>query len=163
MDHRDRQSSLPSSLIPHLYSAPHPARDSSTRTTLAEPAELEDPAARGYYYYEEPPPVRSDPAYYTSSAYMPPPFPYSVHNWREGEAGSSTQFYQTQNYYNQPNPQGLDSQLFSLSFGGYVRPPSPPMAASEDRGSSKKKAIKKTAIACDFCRGEPSIKEEKRR
>ena len=31
MDRRDRQSSLPSSLIPHLYAAP---RDSSTRTTL---------------------------------------------------------------------------------------------------------------------------------
>ncbi|CAA7261591.1 unnamed protein product [Cyclocybe aegerita] len=38
-----RQSSLPSSLIPHLYSAPqhHPPRDSSTRTTLSAEAEHE--------------------------------------------------------------------------------------------------------------------------
>lgn len=36
MDRRDRQSSLPSSLIPHLYAAP---RDSSTRTTLTSHSE----------------------------------------------------------------------------------------------------------------------------
>ena len=39
MDRRDRQSSLPSSLIPHLYAAP---RDSSTRTTLASHSEDND-------------------------------------------------------------------------------------------------------------------------
>lgn len=32
-----RQSSLPSSLIPHLYSGPRTPRDSSTRTTLSSP------------------------------------------------------------------------------------------------------------------------------
>ena len=39
MDRRDRQSSLPSSLIPHLYAAP---RDSSTRTTLTSHSEDSD-------------------------------------------------------------------------------------------------------------------------
>jgi hypothetical protein len=39
MDRRDRQSSLPSSLIPHLYAAP---RDSSTRTTLTSHSEDND-------------------------------------------------------------------------------------------------------------------------
>ena len=39
MDRRDRQSSLPSSLIPHLYDAP---RDSSTRTTLSSHSEDSD-------------------------------------------------------------------------------------------------------------------------
>ncbi|KAF8158127.1 hypothetical protein B0H34DRAFT_782730 [Crassisporium funariophilum] len=40
MDRRDKQSSLPISLIPHLYSAPQQPRDSSTRTTLPSPQEL---------------------------------------------------------------------------------------------------------------------------
>lgn len=39
MDRRDSQSSLPSSLIPHLYAAP---RDSSTRTTLTSHSEDSD-------------------------------------------------------------------------------------------------------------------------
>jgi hypothetical protein len=39
MDRRDSQSSLPSSLIPHLYAAP---RDSSTRTTLTSHSEHSD-------------------------------------------------------------------------------------------------------------------------
>jgi hypothetical protein len=39
MDRRDSQSSLPSSLIPHLYAAP---RDSSTRTTLTSHSEDTD-------------------------------------------------------------------------------------------------------------------------
>ncbi|KAJ4482085.1 hypothetical protein J3R30DRAFT_2123034 [Lentinula aciculospora] len=37
-----QRSTLPRSLIPHLYSAPQTSRDSSTRTTLPEPEE-EDP------------------------------------------------------------------------------------------------------------------------
>ncbi|KAJ7600634.1 hypothetical protein C8J56DRAFT_1074026 [Mycena floridula] len=39
----ERQSSLPSSLIPLLYSGPQPPRDSSTRTTLPPGSEEEEP------------------------------------------------------------------------------------------------------------------------
>jgi len=58
----DRQSSLPSSLIPHLYSAP---RNSSTRTTLANDRHPS-------YNFPPPPPL------------VPP-----RSSWREGEAGPS--------------------------------------------------------------------------
>lgn len=60
----DRQSSLPSSLIPHLYSAP---RNSSTRTTLNADDDLQP-----YPSYNFPPLV--------------PPRT----SWREGEAGPSS-------------------------------------------------------------------------
>jgi hypothetical protein len=60
----DRQSSLPSSLIPHLYSAP---RNSSTRTTLND----------HHRFYPDPP-------------YNFPPLVPPRTSWREGEAGPSS-------------------------------------------------------------------------
>jgi len=60
----NRQSSLPSSLIPHLYSAP---RNSSTRTTLDADDDLQP-----YPSYNFPP-------------LLPPRT-----SWREGEAGPSS-------------------------------------------------------------------------
>lgn len=63
----DRQSSLPSSLIPHLYSAP---RNSSTRTTL----NTDDDQQR----------------FYPDSPYNFPPLVPPRTSWREGEAGPSS-------------------------------------------------------------------------
>jgi hypothetical protein len=65
MDGRDRQSSLPSSLIPHLYSAP---RDSSTRTTLAPHSEDNDQDGSNLPLL--PPYIR--PGSYTDNRQLPP-------------------------------------------------------------------------------------------
>lgn len=67
-NHPSRQSSLPSSLIPHLYSAP---RDSGTRTTLEPPAYDRD----GRWREGEPGPsslLRADP-FARQDPYWPPP------------------------------------------------------------------------------------------
>lgn len=69
----DRQSSLPSSLIPHLYSAP---RNSSTRTTLNSPDDLQRFIPPSPYNFPPPPP-------------LPPPAPPRS-SWREGEPGPSS-------------------------------------------------------------------------
>jgi len=83
MDRHSRQSSLPSSLIPHLYSAP---RNSSTRTTLTDDRHLAAlplpdlsmlPSQQRFY---------SQPSY----NFPPPPAPREfVTSWREGEPGPS--------------------------------------------------------------------------
>ncbi|THV00814.1 hypothetical protein K435DRAFT_963784 [Dendrothele bispora CBS 962.96] len=54
MDYRDQRSSLPTSLIPHLYSAPHPARDSSTRTTLLAQDESDNQQQYDLDYHHHP-------------------------------------------------------------------------------------------------------------
>lgn len=89
MDRNDsnRQSSLPSSLIPHLYTAPQQPRDSSTRTTL------------------DPRPVSPIFPLYTPPDARPisPVLPlYSRHTaWRENEPGPSS--------LAQPIPRRLES------------------------------------------------------
>ena len=65
MDRRDRQSSLPTSLIPHLYAAP---RDSSTRTTLASHPEDSD---QDRSHISSFPPVLPDPPHIHRSSSFP--------------------------------------------------------------------------------------------
>jgi hypothetical protein len=86
MDRHSRQSSLPSSLIPHLYSAP---RNSSTRTTLTDDRHLA--ALPDLSMLPSQQRVFSDPRQ-PSYNFPPPPAPRGpVTSWREGEPGPSRQ------------------------------------------------------------------------
>ncbi|KAF9565742.1 hypothetical protein CPC08DRAFT_815235 [Agrocybe pediades] len=110
---QNRQSSLPSSLIPHLYTAPQQPRDSSTRTTL-DREDINPPVSPVFPLYTPPPySIRptpwqeADPGPSSSTRPAPnfadvrpvspgppiyPPPSYSSRNtaWREGEPGPSS-------------------------------------------------------------------------
>ncbi|SJL07739.1 uncharacterized protein ARMOST_11089 [Armillaria ostoyae] len=92
MDGKDRgddsgkRSSLPSSLIPHLYTSPQKARNSSTRTTLPETGDDEDMESE--HPGPSPPPLshRSATTPLPSGSY-PPNVPRTVHAYTSYEAG----------------------------------------------------------------------------
>ncbi|KAK0464276.1 uncharacterized protein EV420DRAFT_1744704 [Desarmillaria tabescens] len=85
-DNSGKRSSLPSSLIPHLYTSPQKARNSSTRTTLPEAGDDEDMESE--HPGPSPPPLshRSATTPLSSGSY-PSNVPRTVHAFGSYEAG----------------------------------------------------------------------------
>lgn len=112
MDRRDSQSSLPSSLIPHLYAAP---RDSSTRTTLTSHSDDSDRDGSSLPSLPPIPRYIRPRSSYPSFAYdrqLPPVHP-AYPSYRSLEPSSNPHRSVSSSYSNQtlffPSPQPSES------------------------------------------------------